>query len=241
MKKILAMVLAMVLMLSAAALAEGTVSVTLSDVQFVSADETFVLNPAVTATMGATDTSAWVELTASVNGEAVIVGQLQVVDNTLYASVDGANDALVINDFDAQMAAYGADTTSADFIDAVNTLVALEDGSDDLDSIIEEFNAEQEGVTLEKVADNQVKFTIAVEDDCDITFVLTVEGSDVAEFADLSAKNAVELTEEDIANGTTPDSDVITVAAEKLTTLMSEESVAAMIAAISEAGTEEAA
>ena len=156
MKKILAMVLAMVLMLSAAALAEGTVSVTLSDVQFVSADETFGLNPAVTATMGATDTSAWVELTASVNGEAVIVGQLQVVDNTLYASVDGANDALVINDFDAKMAAYGADTTSADFIDAVNTLVALEDGSDDLDSIIEEFNAEQEGVTLEKVADNQV-------------------------------------------------------------------------------------
>ena len=68
-----------------------------------------------------------------------------------------------------------------------------------------------------------------------------MEGSDVAEFADLSAKNAVELTEEDIANGTTPDSDVITVAAEKLTTLMSEESVAAMIAAISEAGTEEAA
>ena len=242
MKKILALVLAMMLAFSVAAMAEGTVSVTIGDVQIVSADETFTLNPAFTAAMGATDTSAWVELTASIDGAAVIAAQMEVADNTLYLSVDGANDVYVVNDFDAQLANYAADMTSADFIDAVNTLVGLDD-SDDLDAVIAEFNAEENGVTLEKVGDNQVKFSLDIEEGCTFSFVLTIDGSEVVEFADLTAKNACEVTSEDMENGTMPECDVATVAAEQLETLMADETVAALITAISGVAdtTEEAA
>lgn len=227
MKKAIALVLVLVLVFSAAALAEMNIGVTVSDV-VLNIGETYALNPSFTATVGANETSVWLEGSAAIDGEDVLVGQMELADNQLLISVDGANDVLVVNGLDEMLA--DQNTTTAEFISMVNSYSTVIADGTALASVIETFSGVVDGLTVEKLADMQ--YAIAYENEeygFGVSMTLTISPEAVQDFVDLSAKTPVEVTEENIENSTMPESDVKTVAKEKMAVLMDDESVTALL------------
>ncbi len=232
MKKILAMVLVLLLALSTAAFAEGGFAVTFSDL-VLDIGETYALNPSLILKLGADETTAWIEVEVAAGSESMLAAQIEIGNDTLSASLDGANDAFVVNGMDAMLAEEGVDMTTAEIIALFNSEAMTAFDGATLDATIEAAAAGIEGMTIEKLGDMQYSFTY---DDADtgmgISMVATIETAAERDF-DLSAKNAVVLDPDTVDDGAMPECDVINVGTVKLATLMTEESVAALVAAVS--------
>ena len=136
-----------------------------------------------------------------------------------------------MNDPDALLADQGV--TTAQFISMANTYGAFVGNGAALATVIETFSGVVDGLTVEKLADMQYAISYEnAEYGMGASLTLTISSETVRDFVDLSAKTPVEVTQEDIENGTLPESDVKTVAEQQLETLEADESVAALISLI---------
>lgn len=232
MKKILALALCLMLALSMTAFAETTVTsmnITLSEIE-LNVGAAYALNPAVSFSIGVDGEAFWAEVAAQLEGANVLALQIEgMSDDTAYVSVDGANDVLKVANVSEL-----ADTQGFDLVGTIESLkesflqmgdaAAIEAQLDSLASM------EMEGLTVEKLGelDYKVAYTDA-ESGMGVSLRMTVAlGADKP--FDLLSKNAVEISADMTA---LPETDVITVAQEKLGVLMADESVATLVTLIS--------
>ncbi len=224
MKKIFALVLCMMLALSASAFAETAsagVHVTISEIE-LNLGEAMVVNPALSLSLGAEADYAWIELSAVLNGESVISAQVEVRNDEMYVSVEGANDVLQFTGVDAVLDAQGAGVTTAQVIESLNS-GASQLNAETTATLIESLPDTLTGLTVEKLGESDYKLTYeesGLSASLRLTFAFGAEKS-----FDFSAKNPVVVADMD----NMPESDVFTVAEGQIETLMAEESVVNLV------------
>lgn len=222
MKKMLALVLCLMLVLSASAFAETATTgfgMVISEVQ-LNLGEAVVLNPSVFFAFGQQTDGAWMELGVQNGDTTMFDAQFDIANDVITASVEGANDALKLTGADAYLAVQ--DLTTADLISSFEEAAAMLD-AETLDATMDALPTLLEGLVVENLGDLNYKLSYEEEGmsaSLCVRFVLNPD----KEF-DLSGKNVVEISDlSDTENY--PDNDVIAVAFEQLEVLLTEESVA---------------
>lgn len=227
MKKILALVLCLMLALSVSAMAEtasSSLSVSISEIE-LNVGEALIVNPSLTLALGTEGETAWFEIAALIAGEKVLAADFEVENGTINFTVDGANDVLKITGADEMLSAQ-AGMTSSEITATFNELFAQLGSADALGATLESLPTMLEGLTVEKLGelDYKVAYT-GTQSGIGASLRLTIALGAEKSF-DLASKNVVEVAA-DAEN--VPETDVITVAQEKLGVLMADESVAALI------------
>lgn len=228
MKKILALVLCLMLALSAFAMAEtasSSLTISISEIE-LNIGEAIVVNPSLTFAFGSEGESAWGELSALIGSEKIIAAEVEVENGTINFTVDGANDVLKITGADEMLSAQAGMTTS-ELISSLNESFAQISGSEEaLTATLEALPSMLDGLSVEKLGelDYKVAYTEA-ESGLGASLRLTIALGAEKVF-DLSGKNVVEVAAD---AATVPETDVVTVAQEKLDVLMADESVAMLL------------
>lgn len=227
MKKILALVLCLMLALSVSAMAEtapSSLAISISEIE-LNVGEAIVVNPSLTLAFGTEGETAWGELSALIGGEKVIAADFVVENGTINFTVDGANDVLKITGADEMLSAQ-AGMTSSELISSLSESFVQMGDSEALAATLESLPTMLEGLTVEKLGELDYKVTYTeTQSGIGASLRLTIALGAEKSF-DLASKNVVEVAA-DAEN--VPETDVITVAQEKLGVLMADESVAALI------------
>lgn len=231
MKKILALALCLMLALTMTAFAETTatgMNITLSEIE-LNVGTAYVINPSLSISLGSEGESVWAEIGALIGGENVLVGDVEILNGTANFTVDGANDVLNITNADEILSAQ-TNMTTAQLIDTVSQGFAQLGSADVIDQQIQSMGT-VEGLTVEKLGDLDYKLVGMLDETSgmNLSLRLTITLGTDKPF-DLSGKNPVAF---DTASGTLPETDVLTVAQEKLGALMAEESIAPLVTLIS--------
>lgn len=227
MKKVLALVLCLMLALSVSAMAEAapsSLAISISEIE-LNVGEAIVVNPSLTLAFGSEGESAWGELSALIGGEKVIAAEFEVETGTISFTVDGANDVLKITGADEMLSAQAGMSTS-ELISTLNDSFAQMGSSEALAATLEALPSMLDGLSVEKLGELDYKFSYTeAESGISASLRLTIALGTEKAF-DLSGKNVVEVAAD---AETVPETDVVTVAQEKLGVLMADESVATLI------------
>ncbi len=229
MKKILSLVLCLMLTLSVCAFAEGSTTsatIVLSEIELNASNESLILNPAISVAFGSMENGIWLELGASIGGENVLVGQAELGNDELFASLDGANDTIRLIGVDALLQENDWDISTAEIIETVN--LALGELTNEAIEDIASSSAES-GLSVETLGDMDYRFFYE-EDDISASFRMTVVLNAERSF-NLSAKNVIE-GDADMDTDVLLASDLLTVAMNGFQTLMADESVAQLVSIV---------
>lgn len=162
MKRILAIVLC-ALMLMTAAVAEQEMQawgVTVSNISVSIQGETVNLSPTLQIETGRDASGCWAQLAVLLGDEAVLTGQVEYVGDTLFGSVDGAEDALLIEGAELFLNQYnltGAQVRA--YADALYNLLAT--GTDVLSAGID---PKAGALEIQMTGESAADFTFTVED-----------------------------------------------------------------------------
>lgn len=203
MKKILALALCALMMLSFGAFAESqTASVwhfVLDGVEITSADQTITLNPSFEGTIGSDDSGLWGEGSVLLDGEKVLTVQGTYVNDEIRITVDGAQDCLSL----AGVSALIAELTGEEMDLSVYVpmmLVMLEDTSW-IDELIPTLDGT--GAAIEQLGERDYNLSYALEGDA-MKAHIRWEAIETAA-PDLSVKNIVVL---DVNDEDLPENDL---------------------------------
>lgn len=115
MKKMIAILMCM-LMLLGSALAEQEMqawTITVDNITVNYKGETIEMNPTLLINTGRDAAGCWAQVSVMLNGSAALAGQVEYVGDTLFGSVDGAKDALLVEGADLFLNQYGLSAAQA--------------------------------------------------------------------------------------------------------------------------------
>lgn len=191
MKKILALALCALMMLSFGAFAESQTSsawhVVLDGIEITTADQTIALNPTFEGTIGSDATGLWGEGSVLLGGEKVLNVQGIYANDEIRLTVEGAQDCLSLSGINALVADItGEELDLSAYIPMM--LVMLEDTSW-IDELIP--TLEGSGASIERLGDCNYNISYALEGE-GLKAHIRWESVDAAA-PDLSAKNVIAL------------------------------------------------
>ena len=224
MKKMFALVLALILMLSVAALAEPAgAKVSISEIVLTVEGKTVALNPTVDVCIGNDGAgSYWLQAAVVNNGENAIALQAVLADNVLLATIEGSSQALYAEDLAALTGSNFDVSQVTSALDQVLPMV----GSITTDMITEDMlSSLPETTAVEILGENSVRIS-AEESGASFSAVATWSAIDgTVAFADAIAEmELVPFDPETVAN-----TDIASTAMLKGLALLGEPSIAQLV------------
>ena len=223
-KKWLSALLCALMIASCAAAEEADAAawrLAVEDVQVTCGGETVDLDLSLEALIGRENGGYWLQLSVLQSGESVLAAQAQYANDTLAATVGGAEDCLVVNEAGVFFEQYGL---SAEIVEQTlnRIFTALQsDPSAYLESefIQDSFDA---SVSVEALGDGIYRIETAADG---VSVGLTVSSTDYADGIpfDLSQKNACTYTYREMYPG--EGTDILSAAQSALANLMADESL----------------
>lgn len=217
-KKWLSALLCALMLLSGALAEEADAAwrVTVSDVQISRGGETAVLDLSLEALIGREDGGYWLQLSALQGGESALAVQAQYADNTLAATVDGAQDCLIVNEAGVFFEQYGL---SAEAVDRALDEIFAALGADPAAYLERESVQDALGtsVSVEALSDSSYRVEVEI---AGVAAALTLSWSpwtDGVAF-DLSQKNACTYTYREAFPG--EGTDIVSAATDAVARLM---------------------
>ena len=223
-KKWLSALLCALMIASCAAAEEADAAawrLAVGDVQVTCGGETVDLDLSLEALIGRENGGYWLQVSVLQSGESALAAQAQYANDTLAATVEGAEDCLVVNEAGVFFEQYGL---SAEIVEQMldRIFTALQsDPSAYLESefIQDSFDA---SVSVEALGDGIYRIETAADG---VSVGLTVSSTDYADGIpfDLSQKNACTYTYREMYPG--EGTDILSAAQSALANLMADESL----------------
>ena len=221
-KKWLSALLCALMIASCAAAEEADAAwrLAVEDVQVSRGGETVDLDLSLEALIGRENGGYWLQVSVLQGGESALAAQAQYVNNTLAATVDGAEDCLVINEAGVFFEQYGL---SAEIVEQMLDRIFTALQSDPSAYLESEFIQDifVASISVEALGDGSYR----IEASANGSVGLTVSCTDYADGIpfDLSQKNACTYTYREMYPG--EGTDILSAAQSALANLMADESL----------------